>query len=303
MSSPDSGGQPSPARARRWIRREIDRLDPLADSERVYRLSVMRLLPNHPRAGALMAETLYAVSFLRVTAPPAAARPVHRDGRGAVYSDPDRRARETNQHIFIWALLGPSSEAAKRSLAQVRSMHDAIAQNWDMPLHTYLYGTAWFTVQFDRTMRLTGAPGLSRNEKIASVAVWRSIAEQLGVDPSQLPATWEGMTGLLEDYEADPTFFAYSPEAAHVAEQLIDGFATRWAPRRWRRAGRWIVLSLTEPHVIDTLRLPSPPPLAVRRLVHVAVRAGLLIRRAFIADPPDRESALAITGWLDHQTT
>ncbi|WP_406276075.1 hypothetical protein OH799_04490 [Nocardia sp. NBC_00881] len=107
------------------------------------------------------------------------------------------------------------------------------------------------------------------------------MSERLGV--ADIPHTWQDMEELLESYEHS-TDFAYSQAGRRLANALIDQFATRWFPRPLRWFGRWLALTFSEEHVINTLGITRPPAAfsyAVRRLARPAVFA----KRHLLPDP------------------
>jgi hypothetical protein len=265
-------------RGRKWIRGEIERLDPVADYERIFSLIVSQLTPQ----SAVGLNLFYTVGFLRQAAPPAAAKPVDRAGRGMVYTQGDRRADETSKHFVDWAYHGPSSERGRAAIAAVKRMHDVIACDWEFPSHAFIHGTASFALQLDRLFRVVGAEGFTKKEQIAQVMFWHDVAVQLGV--SNVPESWEEMNQYLDEYEANSELFGYSPEGARLAEGLLGQFTDRWFPSRLRLLGRWLVLSLCEPHILAALRL-SPPPRLFAGLVHLVARASIYARRHLLADP------------------
>ncbi|RDI48901.1 oxygenase MpaB family protein [Nocardia mexicana] len=257
-------------RGYKWIRAEIERLDPETDSERIVRLTHCQLLPK----SLLAVHLFYTVGFVRFAGPPESADSVDRGGTGMLYEHGIRRADETMFHLFTWIDDGVSSPASAKSLDYVRNWHSGVARNWPMPLHTFQHSAAVFTLAIDRLLRhVVGAPGSTENERRAQLAHWRTVSERLGV--ADIPQTWEGMEDLLESYERGADF-AYSQSGQRLANALIDQFATRWFPRPLRWFGRWLVLAFSEEHVIDTLgisRPPAPFSYAVRRLARVAVFA------------------------------
>ncbi|WP_280230240.1 hypothetical protein [Nocardia cyriacigeorgica] len=254
----------------KWMRAEIERLDPEVDSERIVRLTSCRLLPK----SLLVVHLFYTVGFIRFAGPPVSAESVDRDGTGMLYEHGFRRADETMFHLSSWIDDGVSSPTSLESLDYVRNWHSGVARNWPTPMHTFRHSAAVFTLIYDRLLRrIAGAPGLSDIERRAQLIHWRSVSGRLGV--ADIPRTWHDMEQLLESYEHGPEF-GYSPAGQRLANALIDQFANRWFPRPLRWFGRRLVVAFSEEHVIDTLGIPRPPIVftaAVRRLARAAVFA------------------------------
>jgi hypothetical protein len=268
----------SQKRGFKWIRAEIERLDPEVDSEWIVRLTSCQLLPK----SLLMAHLFYTVGFVRFAGPPVSADSVDRNGTGMLYDHGIRRADETMFHLFSWVDDGVSSPTSVESLDYVRNRHSGVARDWPMPMHTFQHSAAVFTLIYDRLLQqVAGAPGLSENERRAQLIHWRGVSEHLGV--AEIPHTWQDMERLLESYEHGADF-AYSPAGQRLANALIDQFAARWFPRPLRWFGRWLALAFSEEHLIDTLGIPQPPTAfryTVRRLARVAVFA----KRHLLPDP------------------
>lgn len=261
---------PSNRRGYKWIRSEVERLDPATDSERIVRLTSCQLLPK----SLLAVHLFYTVGFVRFAGPPESAVSVDRNGTGMLYDQGFQRADETMFHLFSWIDDGISSPKTTKSLDYVRNWHSGVARNWPMPQHTFQHSAAVFTLIYDRLLRHVGAPGLSDNERHAQLIHWRAVSRSLGV--TDIPHTWQDMEAFLESYEHGADF-AYSEAGQRLANALINQFATRWFPRPLHWFGRWLVLALSEEHVITTLRIPLPPPIfssTVRRLTRVAVFAA-----------------------------
>lgn len=265
-------------RGYKWMRAEIERLDPETDSERIVRSTSCLLLPK----SLLLVHLFYTVGFVRFAGPPLAADSVDRNGTGMLYAHGNRRADETMFHLFAWIDDGVSAPSSLASMRYVRAWHTGIAREWPMPPHTFQHSAAVFTVLYDRLLkRGAGAPGLSENERRAQLAHWQTVSKHLGI--ADIPQTWEGMEQLLETYEHGPDF-AYSPAGQRLAEALIDQFATRWFPPSARWFGRRLVLAFSEEHVIATLGL-RPPPHLFTTVVRQVARAAVFTKRHLVPDP------------------
>ncbi|AVH23727.1 hypothetical protein [Nocardia cyriacigeorgica] len=129
----------------KWMRAEIERLDPEVDSERIVRLTGCRLLPK----SLLVVHLFYTVGFIRFAGPPVSAESVDRDGTGMLYEHGFRRADETMFHLFSWIDDGVSSPTSLESLDYVRNWHSGVARNWPMPMHTFRHSAAVFTLSRD----------------------------------------------------------------------------------------------------------------------------------------------------------
>lgn len=265
-------------RGYKWIRAEIERLDPMVDSERIVRLTSCLLIPK----SLLAIHLFYTIGFIRFAGPPVSADSVDRDGTGMLYDHGIRRADETMFHLLTWVDDGVSDPASIKSLDYVRKWHSSVARNWPMPMHTFQHSAAVFTLIYDRLLRdVVKAPGLSEKERRAQLIHWRTVSERLGV--VDIPHTWQDMEQFLESYEHGAEF-AYSQAGRRLADALIDQFATRWFPRPLRWFGRSLVLAFSEEHVLDTLGI-RPPSTAFGYPVRSLARIAVFAKRHLLPDP------------------
>lgn len=229
-------------------------------------MSAERLLPRHGRP--MLFNLLYCLGFLRVSGQIEGALAVDRDGAGKIHRAGDDRADATVSQFRAWLEEGAGSEASAASLARIRRIHDHYAERYSFSNETMVHTIALFTLQFEKLLRLVGAPGYEEIERQAQVAHWRVIGERLGA--YGVPQTWEGMEEALDRYEASPAWYGPTPEAHRCASALIDQFTRRRLPPGLRWAGRLAIPSLLEDKVLwaTGLRKPSRPVVwTVRRLV------------------------------------
>jgi hypothetical protein len=265
-------------RGYKWIAAEIQRLHPVADADRIVALTIARTAPP----SMIATHLTYTLGFLRFCASPDQSIAVHRHGRGMIYTQGDRRADETSFHMSMWLDGSASPEQISASIARVRRKHEAIGRSWPMPERAFVHGACAFALTPDLFLtRVLGAPGLSRNEKIAQVTRWCAISQQLGI--TGVPQSWDDMQTYLDAHEHSDAF-AYCEEGAQLAQALLDQFARRWFPRPMQGAARQFVLALTEPHVLDTIGL-QPPPAPFTAAMRTALRAGVFLKSHVLPDP------------------
>ncbi len=267
------------SRPRRWMRREIRRLDPQRDAGRICELAFSTRYPQQ----RFPYHLYYTLFFVRATAPPASSRAMDRDGQGLIYKPDNERANNTTADIFAWMHHGPGSEIGSASLARVKRIHDSLAPRWGMPNHVLLYTLVCDTLSPDRFAKLIGGPRFSRHEREAQVAFWREVGEHLGI--GGVPETWHEMVRHAEEYEASE-HFVFSPQGRRAAKRFIDEFCERWFPTRLRWLGRMLVLSLVEPRTLEVHGFRAPP----RPIVWLARRAlglGVHVTYRLMPDPPD----------------
>lgn len=278
----------SPSRYRKWMRREIQSLDPEKDAPRIIQLYLSAILPR----SAMLNNLIYTIGLVRLCASREQAVPVHRDGRGKVYSRGDQRADETNFHLFMWLDRDLSSPDARASLAHVKQVHDMIARRWPMRQEAFLHALASFTLFVENFQtRVLGLAPLGEKERAALLHQFRSIGAALGI--SNIPTSWGDMQASLDAYEQSDNV-GYSVEGAAVTEALIEQFLARWLPARWHKPGRSLIIALLEPHIAAALRLRRPP-LLVSLAIRSLAKAGLLAKLWLLPDPREPRYLSIIT--------
>jgi hypothetical protein len=266
-------------RGRRWIRREIARLDPQRDAARICELAYITRYPKQ----RFPYHLYYTLFFVRATAPPASSRAMDREGRGLIYKPGNQRANNTIADIFGWMHDGPDSESARASLARVKAVHDALAPRWGMPNHVLHYTLLCDTLSPDRFMEMIGGPRFTEHERRAQVAFWREVGDQLGIEG--VPETWEEMVEQAAAYERSE-HFVYSPQGRRAAKRFIEEFCERWFPPRLHWLGRALVLALVEDRTLDAHGF-RPPPRAFVRLVRRFTALGIHATYRFLPDAED----------------
>ncbi|OHV05271.1 oxygenase MpaB family protein [Mycobacterium talmoniae] len=268
----------------KWMRDEIERLDPVADSEQIMRLMISSLLP--PFGSRFILELLFTVSLMRVMGQFEGAAAVDRQGRGKVYRNGDRRADDTIRYLTGWVYDGASSPQTQASAADVKRIHDRIGQRYQMSNETFVHTIAFFTVQIECITNIVGAPGFTERERAAQVRHWRAVGEYLGV--RAMPDSWSGMQEAMRAYETEPQWFGPSEAAHRVSEKLLEQFGRRTFPPGLRWLARPLVLSLHEDHVLTALMMVKPRP-AVVAVNRRMVRAAFWVIRELL---PDRREVI-----------
>jgi hypothetical protein len=86
---------------RKWIAREIEKLDPFKDYAEIVKLSVIY------RANDAFMDLIYAITFPNFITGNDGARAVIRYGKGKLVRHMERRMDDTSRHILIWCEYGP----------------------------------------------------------------------------------------------------------------------------------------------------------------------------------------------------
>lgn len=273
---------------RKWMQREIQTLVPERDAPRIIQLYLSSILPR----SAMLNNLIYTIGLVRLCASREQAVPVHRGGKGKVYSRGDQRADETNFHLFMWLDQDLSSTEVQASLAHVRRVHDAIGKKWPMREEAFVHALASFTLFIDNFQtRVLGTGPLGDLERAALLHQFRGIGAALGI--ANVPNTWGEMQAYLDAYEHSDNI-GWSVEGVAVAEALIQQFVARWLPPSLHRPGRWLIVALLEPHVVTALRLKRPPAIVAALILGLA-KFGWHMKRLALPDPQEPLRLSAIT--------
>lgn len=262
----------------KWIRKEIDRMNPEVDSSKIINLYLSSIFPRQ----AMAVNLLYTIGLIRLCASREQAIPVHRHGQGKVYKRGDQRADETNYHLLMWLENDIDLPHVQKSLVHVRRIHDALGKSWEMRQEAFLHALASFTLLVDNFLvRTLGIKSLGEQERRALLKQFQQIGEYLGI--VNIPNTWQAMQQYQDEYEKSD-YVGYSVEGRNVAESLIDQFVNRWFPQFLHQQGRWLVIALLEDHIVNALRLERPPRMFTR-FIRFSIKSYIQAKHKILPDP------------------
>lgn len=262
------------------MQKEIESLEPSSDASRIIKLYMNSAFPKDDR----FLNLIYTLGLIRLCASQEQALPLHRNGTGKVYKHADRRADETNYHLFMWLDKATTDPDVRQSLAHVKKIHDALGKKWTMRNDAFIHALATFTLLVDRFYtQILDLKTLPNKHKEAMLKQWTEIGEGLGI--SNIPNTWENMENFLISYEFSNKV-QYSIEGREVAESLIEQFNNRWLPKNLHRQGRWLIISLLEDHIVDALHF-SQPPKFYKFISRKSLASGLRLKYYVLPDPKE----------------
>lgn len=260
----------------RWARREIARLDPVADHERITHLSA------EVRYGdPVLTAALYTVAFCRQMAVPSIAAVVHRGGRGPIIRRTRTRNDDTMTFFGVFMKEGHSSPAGRAAIDRLNLIHSRFPITEDQSLYTL----SSLVLEADRIPALLGVDLLTDKERVANFHFWREVGRLMGL--SQIPTSYEDLMSWTLEYEA--ANYGWSEGGRAVADAMVDDFGRRFALPRLAPLARRAILGVMDDRLLSTLRLPLPAP-GTRRALGGAVAAYAAGRR-LLPDPPDRSWA------------
>ena len=259
-----------------WARRELARLDPVRDHERVTHLSA------EVRYGdPVLTAALYTVAFARQMAVPSIADVVHRGGRGPIIRRTRVRNDDTMTFFGIFMREGYSSPAGRAAIDRLNRIHARFPITEEQSLYTL----SSLVFEADRIPALLGVRLLTDGEKTANFHFWRGVGHLMGI--TRIPDSYESFRQWTFDYEA--ANYGFTPGGREVVDAMVDDFAARFAPPRLRPLAARALLAAMDDRLLDTHRLERPTP-AARRALGAAV-ASYRVGRRLLPDPADRSWA------------
>ncbi|MEU6347710.1 oxygenase MpaB family protein [Streptomyces sp. NPDC047072] len=274
------------ARRYKWVDRELARLDPESDWERMIALYVGHRVPEFALAMTIHPGTMHMMQPSLVSATLA--------HTGKLETRPLRRFRDGNAFLTAWMIDGVSSEAGRRAAARLNRMHRSIARrtphlpgNFD-DVDDFVYPLVLLATFGDRLQTSLGLPGLSDPMKTAwhhwARALFRLLERESGpLADEAFPEDWDAMTEFAAKFDARP----YEPtESGHrVATAMMNFFADHWFPAPLRPFARDLTRYLAGERVCRLHGIGWMPPHR-ERLIRTFLKAAFRAQRLL----PDRRT-------------
>ncbi|MGW1618227.1 DUF2236 domain-containing protein [Streptomyces sp. NPDC002172] len=268
-------------RGYKWVDRELARMDPETDWERMIALYVGYRVPEFALATALYPGTM------RMMQPGATAATLAHTAK--LTARPERRYRDANHFLMAWMVDGLSSGAGRAAADRLNRIHLAVARatphlpgNFD-DTDDFVYPLVLLATYGDRLQTSLGLPGTSEPMKTAwhrwAQTLFRLLERESGpLADEHFPEDWDAMCEFAVKFDARP----YEPtEAGHiVAAAMMDHFAHRWFPAPFRAFGRDLTRYLAGDRVCRLHRIGRLSPRrerVVRLFLKSAFRALRLL--------------------------
>jgi hypothetical protein len=275
---------------RKWIAKRIAELDPATDYDEIWKLS------SCYRPNDFMMNLVYAVTFPHFIIRRSGSRPVHRDGKGKVYTAPDTRADNTSWKMQHWWHHGSSAPETRKNIEALNRLHAYYAKNYPdsgfADDNEYMYTLCYEAAGLHRMMRRVGLPGISENEQLAAVEYWKRVTPLFtnvvtGQSIGNYPETFDGVMEWMDRWEADAAANApRNDEGRAVTDAIIGQFANKYFPKPLHGVVRAWILSLYPDHLIRIYGYERPHPLAVRAL-RLMTAAIFALGEKVAPDPTD----------------
>lgn len=260
--APESGNTTPPAaeldRQRGWVRREIARLNPEVDYERI-----MYLIAEW-EYNEFSVNLGYAVQFQHVMIPVPGSDVL--TGTGKVINRRQTRFFDSTEFAAGFMLKGPSHPDTKKATERLNAIHAGVAKKFPASFEKtddWIYTFSFLVCQNDRMRDLVGAPRQTRARQVAQHHFWRDIAAQMhgpngGSFAEDFPATYEDAEDFLNEFEARD--WAPTPKGRIVSDAIIQQFNEKYLPRPLYPVGKAIVLAFVNERVRQRHQIPPVNP-------------------------------------------
>lgn len=250
--------------------REIRRLDPLRDAERIVFLDTCFEFPFD------LTRSL-ELAFFRTFAVPSIAQLL--DSTGEFVERPRKRYDDTDLLISTFAEHGHSSPLGRAAIRRMNQIHG----RFGIDNEDFVYVLSTFVLEPFRWNKRFGWRPALEEERLAQLHFWRAVGRLMSIDG--IPETYEELERFNVEFERER--FAYTDAGRRVALAMLGMFIAkiRGLPRGLGTRG---VCALLDEPLLAALALPRPTA-GERRAVEGALRFRA---RAIRLLPPRRKPRL-----------
>jgi len=257
--------------------REIERLDPVRDHQRIMHLSFGYEFPwDSVRALEIALYRTYCVPTISALL----------DRTGEFYAHAQRRYDDTAILVAEMCEWGYESGRGKQALDRMNWAHG----HYHIANDDFLYVLSTFVYEPIRWIDAFAWRPTSRNEKLGFYWFWREVGTRMGIH--DIPDSYEAFETWARDYERAQFRFAESNRK--IGSATRDLFAS-WTPRFAAPIVRYGIYALLDDAMIEAFGFPKPLPLT-RPLLQATLRlrgtiTGWLPPRRephFFTDNPNR---------------
>jgi hypothetical protein len=250
--------------------REIRRLDPVRDAERIGYLDSCFEFPFD------LTRSL-ELAFFRTFAVPSIAELLDSTGEFTLRSR--KRYDDTDLLISTFAEHGYSTRAGRAAIRRINQIHGRFA----IANEDFVYVLSTFVVEPFRWNERFGWRRALEAERLAQLHFWRAVGRLMNI--ADIPETYGEMERFNAEFERSR--FAYTDAGHRVALAMLDMFVGK-VPGLPKRLGTRGVCALLDEPLLAALRLPRPTA-AERRAVEGALKLRARALRLF---PPRRKPRL-----------
>jgi mpaB/rubber oxygenase-like protein len=258
-------------RASRYLR-EIERLDPVADHQRIVHLDVCYEFPFDTTRSLELA-------LFRTFAVPSVAALL--DSTGEFARRAQKRYDDTDLILSTIVEQGYDSPEGRRAVRRMNQIHG----RFQISNEDFLYVLSSFVYEPIRWNARFGWRRLVEAERLATFHFWRAVGRLMAI--RDIPESYAELERFNVDYER--RHFRRTEEAERVGLATRDMFLS-WFPGLPKRFGAPAIYALMDEPLLDAFGFPRPPS-----AVRVAVQSALRARGRLVAVLPTRRRPLLRT--------
>lgn len=265
----------------KWIAREIERLDPNKDYDRIWELSTCYYLND------IIINIIYTTGIQCFTQPPEGSILLTLNHKGKSVERKQDRAIDTLQHFWKWFEFGPRHPDVADSIEYVNRTHAAMSAKLPgaFPSRDFIYTSCWTGCNYHRLRQEIGLKGYTENQKIAVHRYWTEMMKNFRGQEGYItdyPKSFDEMLKFMADYEAHP--WPKVETGKELANALTEQFCERWFPWGFRWIGRQTILALQNKKIRDLMQMGDPNPIMML-LVRKGMATYVYFRENIWRDP------------------
>ena len=251
-------------RESRWLR-EIRRLDPVADHQRIVHLDVCYEFPFDTTRSLELA-------LFRTFAVPSIGALLDSTGEFAVRAQ--KRYDDTDLILSTIVEHGYDSEAGTRAIRRMNQIHG----RFEISNDDFLYVLSSFVYEPIRWNARFGWRRLIEAERLATFHFWREVGRRMAI--REIPESYDELERFNAEYER--RHFRRTETAQRVGTATRDMFLT-WFPGLPKRLGAPAIYALMDEPLLEAFGFPRPS-----RPARTAVYGALRVRARAVALLPAR---------------
>jgi len=250
------------------ILREIERLDPDRDHQRIVHLSFGWEFPwDSTRALEVALYRTYAVPSVSALL----------DRTGEFHREPQRRYDDTAILIAEMCKHGYEEGRGREALERMNWAHG----HFKIANEDFLYVLSTFVFEPIRWIDSYGWRKLCPNERLGYYRFWREVGERMGI--REIPGSYDAFLRWSREYEG--AHFRFEETNRRIALATRDLFAS-WFPRVAAPLVHVGIYCVLDDPLLEAFGFPKPP-----RPLRSAVRGALKLRGSVVRRLPPRRAA------------
>jgi hypothetical protein len=265
---------------RRWIDREVQRLNPDTDYARIMSMVAQYQMDE------------FTLNFLVTLLNSYVVKPAHM-AETQVFTNkairrPNQRMQDALNFFWTWYANGPDAPETIESVNKLNRIHSGVARH--LPQHfedsdDFNYVLGRLVVLQDRLLKKLGLAGMNPRVKLAQFNFAKELSTHFRrqgdreLDP--FPETLEELEAFVDAWEGKN--HVYSPIQADLVNALIYAFGERWFPRPLHKLGRWMATYSLEDDFLEHVRI-QPLRGLPRLLTHTLLKTVFFYKTRLAAD-------------------